>query len=62
MDQNLVRTLICLAVMIMLLGMALATSDSITGKLLAAFAILIGSVASFFSEEKGKNTSRNYRQ
>lgn len=62
MDQNLVRTLICLAVMITLLGMALATSDSITGKLLAAFAILIGSVASFFSKEKGKHTSRNYRQ
>jgi predicted membrane protein len=62
MNQNLLRTLICLAVMITLLGLALAASDSITGKLLAASAILIGSVASYLSKEGGKHTSGNYRQ
>ena len=62
MNQNLVSTLICLVVMITLLGMALDTSDSITGKQLAASAILIGSLASFFSKESGKHTSRNFRQ
>nr|MBI1232181.1 hypothetical protein [Cytophagales bacterium] len=62
MSQNLLKCLICLALMIALLGMALTASDSSTGKLLASIAIVFGSVAYFFSTQQGRNqASKNFR-